>query len=187
MKDLKYSFMLTLVFSLLFLNSCKDDDPIDENDEEVITTLIYTLTPTSGDMVTLTFTDLDGDGGNDPVITGGTLQANMSYTGALDLKNESESPAESITEEIEAEQEDHQFFFSTGGGLDLTVAYNDQDASGNPLGLSTNLSTGAASSGTLSVTLRHQPDKSASGVKGGDISNAGGETDIEVTFDVDIQ
>ena len=187
MKNLKYIFILNLLFSILFLNSCKDDDPILENDEEIITTLTYTLTPTSGDVVTLSFSDLDGNGGNAPMITGGTLQANMNYTGVLDLKNDSASPAESITAEIEAEKEDHQFFFSTNGGVDLAVSYIDQDANGNPLGLATTLNAGAISSGTLTVVLRHQPDKTASGVATGDITNAGGETDIEVTFDIEIQ
>lgn len=187
MKNLKYIFIINLIFSVLFLNSCKNDDDIDIDVEELITTVTYTLTPTSGDVVTLSFSDIDGDGGNDPIITGGTLQANMNYTGALDLKNESETPAESITEEIEEEDLDHQFFFSTDGGLDLTVTYNDEDSQGNPLGLGTNLVTGVASTGTLKVILRHKPEKAESGVSTGDITNAGGETDIEVTFDIVIQ
>lgn len=187
MKNLKYIFILNLIFSVLFLNSCKDDDIIDDDVEELIITLTYTLTPTTGDVVTLSFSDIDGDGGNDPVINGGTLQANMTYTGSLDLKNESETPAESITEEIAEEDLEHQFFFSTAGGLDLTVAYGDQDSAGNPLGLATTITTGATSTGTLTVILRHEPAKDASGVSTGDITNAGGETDIEVTFDVVIQ
>lgn len=187
MKNLKYIFIINILCAVLFLNSCKDDDPIIENDEEIITTLTYILTPTFGDMITLSFSDLDGPGGNAPIITGGTLQANMDYAGVLDLRNDSASPAESITAEVEAEKEDHQFFFLTEGGVDLTVNYTDQDANGNPLGLATTLTTGAASSGTLKVVLRHQPDKTASGVSTGGIANAGGETDIEVTFDLEIQ
>ena len=35
--------------------------------------------------------------------------------------------------------------------------------------------------------LRHEPDKSAAGVSSGDITNAGGETDIEVSFNVIIE
>ena len=188
MKNLKYIFIINIIFSVLFLNSCKDDDPIDENDGEIITTLTYTLTPTSGDVVTLSFVDLDGNGGGiSPTITGGTLQANMDYTGTLDLQNESEEPAESITVEIEAEKEDHQFFFVSSSTLNLSVGYSDQDADGNPVGLSTTLTAGAASSGTLTVILKHEPEKTASGVSTGDITNAGGDSDIEVTFDVEIQ
>jgi len=159
---------------------------MEENEEEVITTLTMTLTPTSGDVVTLSFQDLDGDGANAPVITGGTLQANASYTGALELLNESESPAESITEEIAEEDAEHQFFFSsTVSGL--SVAYTDTDGDGNPVGLSTTVTTGDAGAGNMTVILRHEPDKNADGVSGGDISNAGGETDIEVTFPITVQ
>ena len=186
MKNLKFIFIVNILFTVLFLNSCKDDDPIDMNDEEVITTLTYTLTPTSGDVVTLSFLDLDGDGGDDPIITGGILQSNMSYIGVLDLKNEAETPAESITEEIEEEALEHQFFF-TATGANLTVGYADEDDNVNPLGLVTTLTTSDASSGTIQVVLRHEPDKSATGVQSGDITNAGGETDIEVTFDITLQ
>jgi hypothetical protein len=47
--------------------------------------------------------------------------------------------------------------------------------------------SGAASTGTLGVILRHQLDKNAAGVADGDITNAGGDTDIEVVFPVTIQ
>ena len=40
--------------------------------------------------------------------------------------------------------------------------------------------------GTITVILRHEPDKDASGVSNGDITNAGGETDIEVVFNVEV-
>jgi len=53
--------------------------------------------------------------------------------------------------------------------------------------LANTLTTDAAGSGTITVILRHEPDKGASGVNDGDITNAGGETDIEVTFDVTVQ
>ncbi|MEZ7887763.1 MAG: type 1 periplasmic binding fold superfamily protein, partial [Flavobacteriales bacterium] len=61
------------------------------------------------------------------------------------------------------------------------------DEEGNPIGLSTVLTTGEMGSGTITVTLRHEPNKDAAGVSSGDIANAGGETDIEVTFNVEIQ
>lgn len=177
------------LFSILFLvASCdKDDDVEIPNEEELITTVNFTLTPTDGgDAVSLSFVDLDGDGGNDATITGGTLMANTSYTGSIELLNESESPAENITEEVEEEAEEHQFFFESTIS-DLTVTYNDQDADGNPIGLSSSISTGEAASGTLTVTLRHEPAKTAEGVAAGNIDNAGGETDIEVSFPIDVQ
>lgn len=169
--------------------SCKkDEDPVIPNEEELITTLNYTLiSQNPADTVVLRFQDLDGEGGNDPVIIGGTLMANTVYNGSLELLNEQENPAEDITEEVETEAEEHQFFFEVSNGLDATVAYDDTDANGNPLGLASVINSNSVSSGKLIVILRHEPDKNAAGVSDGDITNAGGETDIQVEFDVDIQ
>lgn len=182
----KLSLLITLFSTILIFTACKKD-PEEVVDEEVITTLTYTLTPDSGGTpVILSFRDLDGDEGNAPTITGGTLAANETYSGVMDLLNESETPAEEVTEEIEEDDDHHQFFFqSTVSGLN--VSYDDEDEDGNPVGLKTNLATGAAGSGTLTIILRHEPDKSASGVADGNIENAGGETDIEVEFDIDVQ
>ena len=184
------SLLLTLIFvSLLSIMSCSDDpeDPIIENEEEVITTLTYTLTPSEGgSAVVLSYQDLDGDGANEPTITNGTLSAETTYSGSMTLLNETESPAESITEEIEEEDADHQFFFvTTVSGL--SVAYADTDDDGNPVGLASTLTTGSAGSGNLTVTLKHEPDKSASGVSDGVITNAGGETDISVTWTITVE
>jgi hypothetical protein len=93
---------------------------------------------------------------------------------------------EEVEEEIEEEDDEHQFFFSTTGGLNATVAYDDTDGT-NPVGLKTKVTTAEASQGTLRVTLRHEPNKSAEGVSAGNITNAGGETDIEVEFDVTVE
>ena len=184
------SLILTSVFiSLISIISCSDDpeDPIIENEEEVITTLTYTLTPSEGgSAVVLSYQDLDGDGANEPTITNGTLSAETTYSGSMTLLNETESPAESITEEIEEEDADHQFFFvTTVSGL--SVAYADSDDDGKPVGLASTLTTGAAGSGNLTVTLKHEPDKSASGVSDGVITNAGGETDISVTWTITVE
>ncbi len=176
-------YFTLIIFASLLFTSCGDDEPEIENEEEVITTLTYTLV-SGGNTVTLSFQDLDGDGAAAPTITSGVLTANTTYTGSIELLNETESPAEDITEEIEEEDEEHQFFFDSNVA---TVSYDDQDADGNPIGLSTTLTTGDAASGTLTVTLRHEPNKSADGVADGNIANAGGETDIEVTFNVDVQ
>jgi len=186
-KMIKYYLPLMLVLTVGLLFSACKKDPVIPPGEELITTLNYTLTPTDGGAaVTLSFKDVDGDGGDAPTITGGTLAANKTYTGALDLLNESESPAESITEEIQEEDEEHQFFFQSDIS-GLSISYGDQDANGNPLGLSSTLSTADAGSGSITIILRHEPDKSAAGVADGDITNAGGSTDIEVTFPVDVQ
>jgi len=181
------NFILVAFCTLaVLISSCEKTEPENPNQEELITTVNYTLTPTDGgSAVTLTFMDLDGDGGDTPIIQGGSLLANTSYSGSIELLNESASPAEDITEEVAAEKEEHQFFFeSTVSGLSIT--YADEDANQKPVGLANNLTTGDAASGTLKVTLLHEPVKDAEGVADGDISNAQGETDIEITFPIDV-
>lgn len=155
------------------------------NEEELITTLLLTFTDVENAANTyeLRFTDVDGSGGAAPVITGDTLPANRAYTLALRVLDESGSTSEEITTEIMAEAAAHQFFFLPAG-IDLQISYADTDPNGRPVGVTNSAIAGAAGSGTLLVTLRHQPDKAAPGVATGDITNAGGETDIQVTFPV---
>ncbi|UOB17470.1 type 1 periplasmic binding fold superfamily protein [Abyssalbus ytuae] len=174
--------------------SSDDDNPEPVNEEEVITTLTVTLTPQGGTPVILESKDLDGDGPNDPVITvSGNLAANTTYNGTIVLLNETETPAEDITEEVEEEAEEHQFFYEIRDNLDATVAYDDTEADyppntgTNPVGLSFILTAGNASTGSFRVTLKHEPNKDATGVADGDITNAGGETDIDQTFNLTIE
>ncbi len=188
MKDyLKFTLLLT--FAVLSFTACEKDDPEIPNEEELITTLKYTLTPADGGTaVEMSFQDLDGDGGEEPAITNGVLASNTTYNGRLELLNEQTAPAESINTEILEEAVDHQFFFSpTLPGDSVKIEYDDQDTNGNPLGLNTTLTTTITGAGTLTIILRHEPNKTAEGVATGDISNAGGESDIEVTFAIEVQ
>ncbi len=182
----KLSILLIMITAITF-TACKKEDTVIPNEEEVITTVTYTLTPVGGGAaVVFSYQDLDGDGGNPPVITNGTLAANTTYNGRLELLNELESPAGDISAEVLAEGDEHQIFFSnTTNGV--SIIYKDQDADGNPIGLTSELTTIGTATGKLTITLRHEPAKTAGGVAAGDITNAGGETDIEVTFDLDVQ
>ncbi len=190
MKNAKNILWALPLFSILFFTSCEKEDPFVPNEEELITTLIYTLTPVGGGTaVEFRFQDLDGEGGNAPIVTNGILAANTNYTGVLTLLNEAVSPAENISDEVAAEAEEHQFFFSVTNFtiVDGTITYADVDANGYPIGLLTTFSTGTEPNMVLTIVLRHEPDKAGLGVSDGGINNAGGETDIEVTFDVVVQ
>ena len=173
--------------SALLFTACSDDDdgPDPVNEEEVITTMTVSLSPRGGGTsITLQTRDLDGDGPNAPEVTvSGDFAAGTTYDGAIVVLNETETPAEDITEEVEEEDDEHQFFFVVGGGFDATTAYGNFDGDGNPLGTQFTLTTGAASTGTLAITLRHEPKKPNDGT----LADAGGETDITQTFNVTIQ
>jgi hypothetical protein len=181
MKNLK--LIALLVIPAIFSTSCSNDDtPV--NEEEVITTVRTTLTG-GGQVITLTSRDLDGDGPNAPVVTvSGNLLAGTTYTGSTEFLNELEDPAEDITIEVQEEGADHQVFYQLPSSIG-TVTYTDTDANGRPIGLNFTLVAGTSgTTGTLTVTLRHLPNKTATGVAAGDITNAGGNTDAAVTFSV---
>ena len=187
MKTMKiYSMYALLAMAMV---GCSDDDtPEVINEEELITTVILTLTPESGNQVVLTTIDLDGDGPQEPETTvSGSFAENTQYQGVVAFLNQTETPAEDITQEVIEEADEHQVFYTVGEGLNITTTYVDFDSNGNPLGVNITLITGEASSGSLKVTLRHEPNKLADGVSNGDITNAGGETDITTTFDVSIE
>ena len=184
MKNIKF-LTLALIVSTLFIGCSKDDDqqPLPVNEEEVITTLTVTLVPNDGGTeITLQTRDLDGDGSNEPVITTGNLAAGVTYSGSIVLLNETVDPAKNITEEVEEENLEHQFFYTATDGLDVTTNGENLDSEGNKLGTEFTLVAGAASSGTLTFTLRHEPTKPNSG-----LDDAGGESDIIALFNVAVQ
>lgn len=176
------------LITLFFTRCSSDDNSQPVNEEELITTVIVTLSSTGSENILLTYRDLDGDGSGAPQITvSGNLNANTIYNGSLQLSNESVTPADNITSEILAEAEEHQFFFgipSAIGGVAYAAPF---DADGNPVGANFVLTTTNAGSGNFSVILRHEPNKEASNVAQGDITNAGGETDVEVSFSIVVQ
>ncbi len=183
----KMRFLGTLMLAGIVFTACSEDNdtPIAVNEEEVITTLNVTLSPVGGGTnITLQTQDLDGDGPNPPVVTvSGNLMAGAVYNGSLSVLNETVSPAENITEEVEEESNEHQFLYTIGGGLEVTTTYENFDANGNPLGTEFSLTAGAASSGTVTFTLRHEPKKPNDGT----LADAGGETDITATFNIAVE
>jgi len=182
MKNLKF-LTAALFVSSLFIGCSKDDAPEPVNEEEVITTLTVKLVPNDGGTeIILQTRDLDGDGPNEPVITTGDLATGVTYSGSIVLLNETVDPAEDITEEVEEESVEHQFFYTATGGLDVTTNGENLDSEGNKLGTEFTLVAGAVSSGTLTFTLRHEPNKPNTG-----LNDADGETDISATFDVSVQ
>lgn len=180
----KVFFYATL--ALLFINvSCKDDDtPEVVNEEEVITTLTVTLTPQTGTVVELKSQDSGDMGSAGAEFTvSGPLAVNTVYSGEIVLLNELESPAENITDEVNEESDEHQFVFTLNGLSDVVIDNLNTDTKGLALGTTFDLTTGAAESGTITFTLRHEPTKPNDGT----LAEVGGDTDIDATFTVTVQ
>ena len=92
------------------------------------------------------------------------------------------------TNEIKDLNTAHQFFYqSIPSDVITNFSYVDFDDHGKPLGNLFECKTNAVvSTGTLRITLRHQPNKDGINVANNDITNADGETDIEVNFPVQL-
>lgn len=218
MKIIKHSTRIILAAILLFSLSCKKDkkDPepapqptVPVNEEEVITTFKLMLTDSAnGTVATYMFKDPDGEGGQaayygptsttqtDSVFT---LAPNTTYYGELIILDETKSPADSVSNEVKEEGDEHMFFYNHSAnvvvnagnpyavqlnGSSIKITYTDLDA-GSPqrgIGLKTKWRTAVATGAIkypLNITLRHQP-----GVKDG--TYAPGDSDISVDFKVKI-
>ena len=176
----KQLFIYGLI-GLTALSCSKDEVPEEINEEELITTVEVALSSAEGD-VDMVYQDLDADGPQTPNINvSGSLKSGVRYLGTITFLNESESPAEDITEEVEEESDEHQVFF-VANGFSLNLEYLNNDGNGHPLGTSFAI-TPTTGSGTLTVILRHLPTKP----NNGNPDTAGGETDVLVTFSVNVQ
>jgi hypothetical protein len=192
MKTLK-TFALVFSFVTIF-SSCSDDDnkstPVIE--EELITTITAIYTPQGGGtVVTLKLKDLDGDGAGAPDVTvSGPFAQNTTYNGVVTFTNESVNPAEDVTIEIIELADEHQVFYQNTGTLNnftYATAADNFDSNGKPVGLQSVFTTTGAATGSLKITLIHLPNKTATGVTAGDITNAGGSTDAEAVFSITVE
>ncbi len=191
MKAIKIYSIITIALLTLVASGCskKDDDTpqpsVNNNppahEEELITSVILSFVDTAGvqPSVSYAFRDPDGDGGN-PATEHDTIRlvANTYYNATIQLLNESESPAEDITTEVQAEDDEHLFCY-TPSNTNVSITRTDSDGT-YEVGITTLWETGAVANGETTVVLKHQPD-----VKDG--SCAPGDTDVEVTFVTEIQ
>ena len=194
----KLNYLLYAVLTLFIFTACEEDEaaPEEENEMEVFTDVKLVFTPTGGGAaVEAAAQDPDGAGVQELQVLGAiNLAANTSYTLAMVIENCLESPCELMNEEIEEEDDEHQFFFAFtndaftspagNGNIDSAsdpINYNDSDGNGNSLGLNTSWTTGSASTGTFTVQLQHQPD-----VKTATSGSTDGDTDFALTFNLNI-
>ena len=195
---LKLIVLVSAIVTVSFLSGCDDEDPQKEDTPEMITKATLTFTPDAGTPVVVTATDPDGEGVQDILVDSPiNLESNKTYTLSISLINELADPSDEaydITQEVKEEGDEHMFFFewtnnifadpAGNGNMDNRnddVNYEDTDANSLPVGLETLWTVGAPSSGTFRVVLKHQPD-----LKTGTSGASVGETDLDISFDINI-
>lgn len=177
------------VLGLCTMVSCnKDNDTPTEEPQQVVTTVKVVLTKVGTlEEVILNYHDLDGKGGNDPVIDGGTLTANTVYFSMIEeIQNEMVNPAQDVKALIENNNEAYQVFYRPSQ-VDLSLEYADRDDVGLPIGLFTAITTGSAGDGSMIISIVESPNKTASGVSEGRVDNAGGRTLVQMNFPISIE
>ena len=166
---------MLLVFAF---TSCKKDDT---TEQELITTVVVHLTATDGSFdQEFEWDDRDGDGGNSPVIDEIVLPANKTFQCNVHFYDRSKTPEVDITAEVKADNVAHLLVYTVSGAA-VTITPDDTDDNGKPFRLETTWVAGAASTGTVKVVLRHEPDKNAAN------PDVTGDVDVEAAFVVKVQ
>ena len=179
----KLVWMLMLGVSTL-ITQCKDSgkevEPDDEN--ELITSVTLKFTEAGTNTVsTFYYKDADGDGGNLPTkFDSVSLKANTTYTLAIELLDESKTPTDDITKEVNEKADEHLFIYTPSPATLLTYTYGDKDKNGIIIGLTGTAKTGVAGIGKLKVQLRHQP-----GAKNGTATP--GSDDVTLDFNLKVK
>lgn len=159
---------------LLFIQSCK---PKNSQGQEGITTVYIKLTSLQFGTQVFTYKNVNETVTKDSL----KLKAGEVYTCELELLDETQNPAEDLTEEVKAEATAHQFFFTPSPTSMLSITDLDKDKDGKVVGITSKWTAGSTQSGTLGITLKHLGDTP----KTGNISD--GETDVEILLDVIVQ
>lgn len=186
MQKLTHYVCLSIIAGIVLLAGCSDDPEI-TNEEEVITKITVTLNTAGGTPVVLGWSDTNLNSIVDPaeITSSGALLASKAYTATIELLNESADPVINVSDEVREEGEDHIFCF-TATNVNIAFSGFSTDANGQQLGLTSTWTTGAASTGTVTIKLWHQP-----GFKTGSCPLPGdpgiGETDVDIDFNVQIQ
>lgn len=189
---MKKNFLfLSTIAAIIFICACKKEPATPINEEELITTMILSLQKNGSPTVqNFIWNDPDGIGGIDATVDSIIIDKAVEYNATITLLNTQVTPADTISKEVLEEGVDHQFFYESTPSTVLSgfhyLAPNDDN--GFPIGLLFDFDTwNWENAGMLKITLRHEPNKTASGVASGDITNADGETDIEVEFPIRLQ
>lgn len=174
---------MLLAFAIIFTGCDSDEpDPIGAGEEELITKVTLTLTPEGGGTPVIAVAeDPDGDG-TDFTIDDLMLVANTTYTGTIEVRDDVNG--EDITEEVQEEADEHQFWYTVAGDAAsrITVTITDTDSNNLPLGLAftVTVSDGPSAVGTLNVVLSHYDEGPKDGTTRSD------ESDVDITFDVQV-
>lgn len=178
---------LFIALSLALLaGACTKDveNPTPTDDNEAITTATLTLTSQTTPVQTVTATIDNLNTTADLSKAALNLKPNTTYAGTITLLDKTKTPTLDVSAEVKKEANEHLFVYTPAPAALLTVTTTDSDTNPAPgpypIGLTTQVKTAAAGTGSLKVVLRHQPN-----TKNGTATP--GTSDLDVTFPVVVQ
>lgn len=199
MKTTNKLYLIALIFASFTILSCDSEDPVPENDGELITdvTLTFQEIDANGDDVgePFDFTASDAEGieiGSTPEVETVMLAKGKTYQMSIAVYNS--VAGEDITEEISEESDEHQFYFLGSAFVDTPIlTYEYDDEGGINLGLKGIVNVDQSpelNNASMQILLRHALDKSYPGATNpnfSDYAKAGGESDLDITFPVVVE
>jgi hypothetical protein len=176
--------LLMTMFASTLMIACKKDEPVPQEDNENLTTLSLKFTE-NGVTKTFSFKDLDGTGGNAPTIDPVVLEANKIYALSFEILDETKTPIQNITSEIEQQKDEHLFEFISNPASLLFFSGKDKDSRGFDVGLTATVKTTTTGTGKLQVVLHHQPPVNGIPIKNGSFTV--GSIDFDGTFNIEVK
>lgn len=177
----KHLLSIAIAATVLFVTSCsKDDDTTMEgNENEVITKveLRFKEQGTTNELV-YSWKDLDGDGGNAPVIDQIVLQPGKIYDVTVSFLDEVNG--KDITEEIIEEADEHRIYYVPSSTSNIQITDLDKDKNNITLGLNSVWTTTTISKSTVRLVLRHYAQGGK--IETDLINDQKSNTDVDIVF-----
>jgi len=164
---------IATIIAISTFSSCSKDDPkqpLANNPQEVLTTILVQGFNQNDSLnanyqFTYKWEDLDGDGGNLPVIDTLKLDSGIVYKCKIIILDKTKTPFDTVSNAIEEEKNAHQFFYSPSanltGKINAQILDFDTNIPSLPVGLSLVLNTKSNQGyllpimGSLNIVLSH--------------------------------
>jgi hypothetical protein len=177
MNYLKNTVSFLAITALIFITSCKKEDdkkdvtipPIINPEEQITTVILKGYDENNPNDISRQFAikweDMDGTGGNAPIIDSLVLDTGTQYRVQVLLLDKTKTPWDTISNEVEKEKNVHQFFYtpsvSVNGKMEVEVLDFDDNIPKLPVGLAFLMNIAAEPTfaiplvGKLGVVLSH--------------------------------
>lgn len=189
-KMIFYTGLVSMVVSSCSQNRKQQIENPVVQEWELITTLVVRAAETANPQRAhyFVYKVLNGTGGNHNEFQADKVKLKASTEYDIDIRvlDESDGPAKDVTPEIVTERNVHLFYYSSlppAGSGSIATSHYDTDEHGQPFGRTCKWNTGSAGTGTMVIELIHGPRNKMATER----AKIAGSTDVEATFDVELQ